>query len=155
MIRDFERYHGVVLRRLIIEAPRALVIKQSDVYGRIKAYAVNDKAFIYIKHCSKRLPPWQFNVTSEQVSEIRGLTDDPKHVWMALVCGIDGVVCLSYEEFINLVVLGSSGTATIRVDRSPRQRYRVSGKDCDVHHVKASGVSEVLGFVFEMESAVC
>jgi hypothetical protein len=155
MIRDFERYHGVVLRRLVVEAPRALVIKQSDIYGRINAYAINNGVFIYIKHCSKRLPPWQFNVTSEQVSEIRGLTEDPKYVWLALVCGIDGVVCLSYEEFINLAVLGRAGTATIRVDRSPRHRYRVSGKDFDIYHVKASGVSEVLNFAFEMEPTLC
>lgn len=144
MIRDFERYHGLVLRRLVIESDVPVSIKKQDSLGRINSFLIDEFFFIHIKHCAKRLPPWQFSFTREQISEVGELNSRYGCGWLIFVCGIDGLVSLSYEEFVNMVVLGTVGGATIRVDRSPRKQYRVSGKSREAFCIKPEGISTVL-----------
>lgn len=147
MIRDFERYHGVVLRRLVVESDTPISINKHDSLGRINSFLIgisDVSTFVHIKHCAKRLPPWQFSFTREQISEVAELNSKFGYGWLIFVCGIDGLVSLSYEEFVNMVVLGSVGGATVRIDRSPRKQYRVSGKSREAFCVKPEGVFTVL-----------
>lgn len=155
MIRDFERYHGVALRRLIVEASEPLTIMERDRWGRINSYLINNSITIHIKHCAKRLPPWQFSFTADQIKELGDMNDGLDLMWLIFICGGDGIVCLSYGEFVNLVVLGAVGGTSIRVDRSPKKCYRVSGKSQDICHVKAEGLLGILDSVARVEALEC
>ncbi len=50
MIQDYERYHGVALRSLIVEAPKSLTIKTCDEFGRLNSYLLNDQIAVHLNH---------------------------------------------------------------------------------------------------------
>ena len=41
--------------------------------GRIAAFVVNGLIGLYVKHSSKRMPPWRFSFTIEQASDLLDL----------------------------------------------------------------------------------
>ena len=70
MIGEFERYHGVALRTIVISARRPLVIQSCEQAGRIDSYRLNMKTAVHIKHSAKRLPPWLFTFTFDEIQEL-------------------------------------------------------------------------------------
>ena len=69
MIGEFEQYHGAALRDLIVGAKQPLRVEADDDHGRVNSFIVNGGVGIHIKHSSKRLPPWQFVYSDENLSE--------------------------------------------------------------------------------------
>lgn len=127
MIGSFEQYHGAVLRELIVNAPRPLTIERRDCWGRVNSFIVNGDIGLYIKHSSKRLAPWQFTFPRESVLELDVLEAETERVWLALVCGQDGIVALNLEAFRNVNPPDCDTTCFIRIDRDRRSMYRVNG----------------------------
>lgn len=141
MIADFERFHGVALRSIIASAHNPVTIEAWDQSGRIDSYVVNGVSAIHLKHSSKRLPPWQFTFTEDEISELSQLRSRTQQLWIVLICGSDGLVCLSDAELRGLI--GGGTTPFIRVDRDPRSMYRVFGNGGRLRRAKAKGVDEV------------
>src|SRR5687768_7152751 len=127
MIHSFEQYHGVVLRELVVRAPASLVIAARDDMGRVNSYSINSRVALHIKHSAKRLPPWQFTFNAENLAEIRRLEDIGSSLWLALVCGHDGIVALSGHELREINPPDCETTCFVRVDRDRRTMYRVFG----------------------------
>lgn len=146
MIAEFERFHGAALRTIIASAPHPITIEAWDRTGRIDSYWVNSGTAIHLKHSSKRLPPWQFTFTIGELSELSQLGAAAKRLWLLLVCGSDGLVCLSDIEFRALV--GSDTTPFIRIDRDPRSMYRIYGNNGKLRGAKANGVDEMIRRLF-------
>lgn len=144
MIQDYERYHGVALRSLIVEAPKSLTIKNCDEFGRLNSYLLNDQVAVHLKHSSKRLAPWNFGFTSEQLAEVSGLKSMCGNVWLIFICGSDGIVSLSLNEFLELAESTPGGTRSVRINRAPRQRYRVKGNATRVPELKPGGIARIL-----------
>jgi hypothetical protein len=145
MIHDFERYHGVALRQLIVEAGAAgLVVRVQDSHGRLNSFVVNNRVALHIKHSSKRLPPWQFTFDDENCEELKALLQYASEIWIALVCGPDGVVCLTYEDFLSVNPDGCEATAFVRVDRDKRAMYRVRGSEGALAGAKPRGFARVM-----------
>ena len=73
MFDDYEFYQGVVLRDIIVNSDLSPIIKPFVKEGRISAFVVNSRVGIFVKHSSKRMPPWRFTFTLEQVSDLLDL----------------------------------------------------------------------------------
>lgn len=143
MIPDVARYHGVVLRQLVIEASRPLVVSAVDSHGRVDCFRV-DRGVIHIKHSAKRLSPWQFTFVSDQLSELRRLRADHELVWVMLLCGIDGVAALRWSELESIINVSSSAAEWVKVSRSRNTQYRITGSAGELQRRKAMGTSEFL-----------
>lgn len=146
MIHEFEKYHGVALRQLVVEAGElGVLIRAEDPRGRLNSFVVNDRVGLHIKHSSKRLPPWQFTFDDENCQELHHLGGHAAQIWIALVCGPDGVVCLTHQEFLSMNSEECEATAFIRIDRDKRAMYRVRGSEGALCGAKPRGFSRVLG----------
>ena len=127
MIGEFERYHGAVLRQLIVGANREVRIAVADDLGRVNAFLVNGKLGVYIKHSSKRLAPWQFTYQDDHLGELARLSHLCSAVWLIHACGQDGVVAIPISDFYLMNPLQMNTTSFVRVDRDRNTMYRVNG----------------------------
>jgi hypothetical protein len=123
---DYTFFHGNALVRLVKDK-RPFRIR---LYSGNNGYSVNDSAYIYLKHCSKRLSPWRFTFLPKHIKEINKARKNIPTVYIVLICNDDGICCLSFDEFSQLVFVGDfSESKWISVSRSPREKYTVSGSD--------------------------
>ena len=127
MIREFEYYHGVALRDVIVcGRPRFISIRLADSRGRLNSYVLNENVGLHIKHSSGRLPPWQFVFAKDTLDEIESLKSESCSIWLSLVCGEDGVVFLPEADLVS-VNSAKAESAYLRVDRDKRAMYRITG----------------------------
>ena len=127
MIREFEYYHGVALRDVIVcGRPRFISIRLADSRGRLNSYVLNENVGLHIKHSSGRLPPWQFVFAKDTLDEIESLKSESCSIWLSLVCCEDGVVFLPEADLVS-VNSAKAESAYLRVDRDKRAMYRITG----------------------------
>lgn len=139
MISDLDHHQGAVIRQLIVAAAKPLSIGPIITSGRIDSFRIDRGAF-QIKHSSKRLSPWQFTYLAENLRELEQLEKQYTPVWAILVCGFDGIVGLSLEELRSITRINDQGNAWIRVRRSKKGMYRVSGSECELDKAKPKGM---------------
>ncbi len=139
MISEMVRYQGVAIRELIAASDAPVAIECVDRQGRLDSFRANHGAF-HIKYSSKRLSPWQFTLAPEQLGELAELRESYATAWLVLVCGIDGVLGLSYDELAEVIDLASANPVSLRVRRSRNTGYRVSGSRAELRRVKPMGL---------------
>jgi hypothetical protein len=143
MISEAERYQGAALRQIILTAGRPVSIGVADSSGRIDSFSLERTGF-QIKYSTKRLPPWNFSFTTDQLCEIAELARTFDAVWMVLVCGIDGIVSLRAKEFLSITESRPGGVCSIRVHRNKNSMYHISGNARELPTAKARGVDELV-----------
>lgn len=143
MIAEFEKFHGVVVRDLVV-CCGSLSLKAVDLHGRTNIYKLNDMIGLIIKHSTARLPPWQFTFDVRQIEEIEHMRSGCSEFWFACVCGDNGVMCISYDEFRAVNPASASTTSFLRVDRRRNTRYRVFGTNGELPSKKSAGVGEIV-----------
>lgn len=135
MIRDFEFYHGLVFARILHATQRPLSVKPFQSISN-SSYVINDKIGIFIKYSAKRLTPWRFTFKKEHQEEIELLKTSSQKVFLVLVCGDDGIVCLSYDELKKILDNQHDPIEWISADRHKRKMYAVNGSngelDCKI-----------------------
>lgn len=120
MIREIERYHGAVLARLVRAGGSTAV--QCGLHPRFRsAYVLNECIAMYVKYSANRLSPWMFRFRAEHRNEILKLGEEFQEVFIALICGFDGVACMSAQEYRQVET-----SESVRVARGKRQKYSVS-----------------------------
>lgn len=144
MIPEYKLYHGVVLSELIDIATEDIVIGELREEGRLSSYILNRRIGLHVKHSASRLPPWQFTITKSNVLELTELSGVYPYVFIALVCGPDGVAVLSTKEIVSIIDWEATDQGWIRVDRSRKQRYSISGNRGNLSRKKPKGVQEVI-----------
>lgn len=123
---DYTFFHGSALVRLIQD----LQTHSIELHKGNHCYLVNSKSCIYLKHSTKRLSPWSFTFLPEHLLELTQIQDYTTPLFVILICNDDGICCLNYQEVSQLIMVGNMHqTKSIRVARSPRQKYSVSGTD--------------------------
>lgn len=127
MLKEYEGYHGTVLRALVAASRSALMIGVDDIHGRINGYIINNTIGIYIKHSSKRLTPWRFGFNEDHLSELAHLNSKYKSVYIVMVCGVDGLACLPYKKLLEIASDSPEEPVSIGIDRSRNQMYGVYG----------------------------
>ena len=76
MTDEYEFYHGAVLRALIVESGLPIEIAVDDQLGRIDSFKINRSVAVHIKHSEKRMSPWQFTFSRDNVEELIGLDEN-------------------------------------------------------------------------------
>lgn len=144
MISDSERYHGAALRNLIVGAGKALTIQTDDDSGQVNTFRLNSDVGIYIKHSSKRLPPWQFTYLSDHIEEIARLAEKCRHVWLIHICGQNGIAVISLEEFFVINPIEADTTRLVRVDCDRNTMYKVNGTGARLSRATKRGLQCVI-----------
>jgi len=153
VIAELDRYQGIVLRQILVAHGDPVRIGVVDLSGRVDAFCF-EKAAFQVKHSSKRLSPWQFTYTSENLAELTELRKTYAPVWAFLVCGQDGVVGLSLDDLTSIVELGAEHTAWVRVSRSRNSMYRIAGGLGELPRAMSRGVQSFLAEVFGTATVV-
>jgi hypothetical protein len=128
VIRRVEQYHGAAIARLI-RVEESVAIKVRAHAQCRSAYVLDDRVALYVKYSTNRLSPWTFAfkiVHQEEIASLRAEFDD---ALVVLVCGFDGVACLSGVEYEKVLDDDPRSGEWIRVARSPRQKYSITGSD--------------------------
>lgn len=145
MIKEFERYHGAVIRQIVVDAGASgVLIRAEDCHGRLNSFVLNDRIGLFIKHSSKRLPPWQFTFGDENTLELEVLRSQTSTLWVVLVCGGDGFVAINHREFLSMNSQDSIATAFVRIDRDRRSMYRLNGSTGLLPRPKPRGFRRIL-----------
>jgi hypothetical protein len=128
VIRQVERYHGAALARLLrAEDSQAIELRAHRDYR--SAYTLDNRLALYVKYSTSRLSPWTFAFKAEHQQEIAALLKEFADAFITLVCGTDGIACLSGSEYRQLLGDDPGSGEWIRVARGARQKYAVSGSD--------------------------
>jgi len=127
MIKEFEFYHGAVLAKIAQTDKKISINSYSK--NNSYTYVINDKIGLYIKHCSNRMTPWSFSFARAHQDQIKEMADRLDHVFIALVCGKDGIACLSFDELKIILNHDHNDHEWVRVSRRPREKYAVKGSD--------------------------
>lgn len=129
MIKEFEKYHAVVLRSLVTQMPDGVRIQAKDAHGTVNCFQVNGKVGLMIKHSSKRMSPYTFTFTEENLLEFNLLAESSEKAFMILVCGWDGFLTISKDELETLSKMKmTENTISIHVTRRKRGMYTVGGR---------------------------
>lgn len=143
MLRDYELFHGAILREIIISASRPITIAVDDIDGRINSFVLDGRAAISLKHCEKKLTPWSFTFSMDQINELIRLKERYGKLWMGLICWKDGVVFITPQQFLTLT--SSSETQHwIRVHRAKNQMYSLRGSGGELDSKIRRGAGDVL-----------
>jgi hypothetical protein len=127
VIREVERFHGIALARLVRSEGSAIALAWHPRYRA--AYTIGGRTAVYVKYSTSRLSPWTFGFKHAHQAEVVDLRAEFETVFVALVCGTDGVACLDEAQYELVLddVLGAS--EWVRVARSRREKYAVTGSD--------------------------
>jgi len=153
VIAELDRYHGVVLRQLLVAHGQCVRMGVANLSGRVDAFCIDSAAF-QIKYSSKRLPPWRFTYATDNLAELVELRRTFNAVWVFLVCGEDGILGLSLDELASIAPLYEERATWVRVSRNRNSMYRVSGLLGELPRAKPRGVQEFLAEVFSLGSEV-
>jgi hypothetical protein len=143
MISEFETYHGVVLRDIVVCAEDVRIAKH-DFGGRVNCFQLDGRLGLCVKHSTARLTPWVFTYNQEQMQEIGRAAEDCEDFWLAHVCGRDGVMVMSLPEFATINPPDSLATKFVRVDKSRNTMYRVFGTGGELPLRKSRGVGALV-----------
>lgn len=124
MIREVELYHGVAILRLVRGAPEPIGVSH---LGRSK-YLLDDGTGLYVKYSTKRLTPWSFSFSAEQQRDIASLREECGRIFVVLVCGQDGVACLSDAE-LSRVLDEDHKDEWVKAARKRNEKYSITGSD--------------------------
>lgn len=128
MIRRVEYYHGVALARLIrANSARPMTIRMHSACR--SGYVLDERIAMYVKYSTNRLSPWPFVFDVSHQQEMAELRQEFESAFVALVCGLDGVACLDSAQYQRVLDDDPRAGEWIKVARSPRQKYRITGSD--------------------------
>jgi hypothetical protein len=125
---DFAQFHGILLTRIVHASTDSVSIRLFAIDSN-SSYVINDTIGLYVKYCAKRMSPWRFSFSTKHHNEIEALHKHCLKSFIVLICNNDGIACLCYDEFRQVIDLNHHGTESIRVARPPRSMYSISGTD--------------------------
>jgi hypothetical protein len=148
-----EFYQGVVLRQIVVNTDMFVTLQPFEKDGRINTFVVNGKIGIFIKHSAKRMSPWGFSFTLDQVAELLDLTAAFPDTFVVFVCNDDGIVTLNVSNFYEIVDLQQTDKAWVRIERPRRAQYAVSGNKAELSFKVPNGVFQVFETLREQAKA--
>jgi hypothetical protein len=141
MFDEYEFYQGVVLRNIIVGADYSVMVKPFLRGGRISAFVINFRAGVFIKHSAKRMSPWRFTFSLDQVSDLLDLEQKFFDSFVVLVCGSDGIVTLDVASLHQIFTFDDAEKAWIAIERKPRSQYSVWGNRAELPNKVSNGTT--------------
>jgi hypothetical protein len=128
LIRRVEQLHGSVLARLLRSDRDVGITVRRHPSCRL-AYILDERVALYVKYATDRMSPWAFNFGLEYQVDVSELQDQFDEVFVALVCGTDGIACLTTSEYSHLLDQDPKDGEWIKVTRRAREKYSVTASD--------------------------
>ena len=128
MIRQVEYFYGAAIARLCRESPPTGLSIRMYGEGR-SAYVIEEEVGLYIKYSTNRMSPWTFSFQVEHQDEIATLRSEFTDVFVALICGFDGIACLTGAEYQRVLDDDPKPGEWIKAARMPREKYSITGSD--------------------------
>lgn len=128
MTKEFELYHGAVFTRIVHGAGRMVSLEPFPSRSNA-SYVLNGVVGLYIKHSTKRVSPWSYTFLRAHQDEIAKMHVAFGEVFTALVCRDDGIALLNFEELKQILDSNHDESEWVRVVRSRRRQYEVSGSN--------------------------
>lgn len=141
MSDEYELYHGVALRQIVVSADSSVRIESFPTGGRVNAFVLNETIGLFLKHSSKRLSPWQFTFQIDQLECLRTLEASCRQSYVVFVCGMDGMLTMAFNDLHGLLSFEESEQAWIRIERKPRSQYNVCGNQREHPRKIATGTA--------------
>lgn len=143
MFDEYEFYQGVVLRSIIVGADYSLMMRPFLREGRISAFVVNSRIGVFMKHSAKRMSPWRFTFTLEQVSDLLDLEGKYFDSFVVFVCGEDGLVTLDVAALHEIVTFDDANSAWVAIERKPRSQYGIWGNRSELKNKVSNGTGVI------------
>lgn len=144
MIADYKLYHGAVLAELVHGIVGSLSVDELSEEGRLSSYILDGSVGLQVKHSTQRLHPWPFTFTRANLGELLTLRASYASVYVVLVCHTDGMVCVKLEELLDILSIGDSEQAWIKVDRRKGKWYSLTGAASSLPRKKPNGVDPII-----------
>jgi hypothetical protein len=121
----YEKYHGAALLRLIHKGIESIKL----ITGK-NGYLINSTTYVYMKFSEKTTSPWRFTFMPQHIKELSEIRKTIPEMFIVLICGEDGICCLSYQELSRLIHIGiDDKNKVVTMHRRERNKYSVSGTD--------------------------
>ena len=153
MIPEYKLYHGAFLAELVQRLERPVWIDEHSEPGRLSSYVIDEKVGVQVKHSSQRMHPWPFTFTRQNLIEMDALAVKCPANFVVFVCHTDGMVCVPLDEVQNLLEVGDSDQAWIRIDRRKRQWYSVSGGKGELPNKKPRGLDVLIDLLNQQDAS--
>jgi hypothetical protein len=128
MIKEFEKYHGIVFSRLFHDSIKQISIRSfPSKYN--SSYIINENIGLYIKYSKKRLSPWRFSFLKEHQDEISEMKKLFSNVFVVFVCHNNGIATLSFNELKKVLDEEHEEIEWVAIKRRSREKYTISGSD--------------------------
>jgi len=133
MISVASRYYGAVLHQILDATEGATILRRAfpDCAG---FYVLDEKIPIFIKYSTKRLGPWVFNFHRDHQRRQQLLFEKLGECIMVFVCGRDGVVALTHEEFRLVLDDFFEEQESVSIRRRHKEMYKVKGRNGKLKH---------------------
>ena len=146
MIDEKEQLHGVAISSLLLALSKdekylsliideensseyTLKIKKNINKGLFKKNKEFLNIGLYVKLSKKRRTPWTYTFVKKHQEDVDNCFKKNNNLFIILVNSNDGICCLDYKEFRNILDYNHEESEGIRVSRKLKQSYRLSGRD--------------------------
>src|SRR5688572_23273999 len=75
------------------------------------------------------MSPWPFSFSRTHQEELEELASSLEATFITLVCGSDGIACLSKSELGRVLDDDFQDVEWVKVSRRPREKYSIRGSD--------------------------
>ena len=144
MIADSARYLGSVLSYVVDNWDGPVTIRRIPD-GVAGFYVLNDEIPMFVKYTTKRHSPWSFTfIHSHQVQQ-QTYYEQFGECLMVFVCGRDGIVALSHNDFRNVLDENFETQESVTIKRRHAKMYQISGRDGKLgYKVGRNSLAEIL-----------
>jgi hypothetical protein len=116
-------HHGAALTQLVEDPRFTSLNKATSAYGH---YVINKTSRLFVKYSTKSAQPWRFAFSEDEIARIKTDTALDGKVFVAFVCGQDGVCAFPANDLWSLVDV-DAGTQSVTVERPLGKSMQVKG----------------------------
>jgi hypothetical protein len=126
-------HYGVALFQLL-EKDKGLHLSSFPTQSK-NSYSVGKNLVgIYMKYSNKNSSPWTFSFSRQHQEELRIMSEMHAHTFLVLICGKDGITCISYKELKMVLDEFYEESEWIKLSRLSGQSYTLKGHDGVLNH---------------------
>jgi len=100
---------------------------------------LNEAIPMFIKHTTKKISPWRFSFNKPNQDSLQDVKVKYGSALVVFVCGHDGICCLEFDEFKNVLDYVHEEIEWVSVKRRKHEKYSVAGKDGELRGKVAEG----------------
>jgi hypothetical protein len=126
MLPDYGRYYGSALTHIVDHCLTPLTVSRLNL-GVQGYYLLNGRLPLYLKFSRNRKGPWTFTFHRDHQVQYQKVVSEYGDCVLALICGRDGIVALSFAQVREVLDDQFEGQEGISVRRKLKHMYSIGG----------------------------